>query len=87
MVATPACHAPFTPAPQYKNNFNSSKAPRTPAFNVAGGPVSELFFEFSLFWYIQNPIKVSTYKIHFFTSADSAFVHSWLNLSIAATPP
>jgi len=49
MVATPACHAPFTPAPQYKNNFNSSKAPRTPAFNVAGGPVSELFFEFSLF--------------------------------------
>ena len=58
MVATPACHAPFTPAPQYKNNFNSSKAPRTAAFNVPGGPVSELFFEFSLFWYIWNPVKV-----------------------------
>lgn len=38
MVATPACHSPFTPAPQYKNNFNTSKAPRTPAFNAAGGP-------------------------------------------------
>lgn len=37
MVATPACHSPFTPAPQYKNNFNGSKAPRTPAFNIAGG--------------------------------------------------
>ena len=40
MVATPACHAPFTPAPQYKENFNTSKAPRTPSFNTAGGSVS-----------------------------------------------
>ena len=87
MVATPACHAPFTPAPQYKNNFNSSKAPRTPAFNVAGGPVSEPFFEFPCFDTFKTQWKVSTYNIHVFTSADSAFVHSWLNLSIAATPP
>ena len=44
MVATPACHAPFTPAPQYKDNFNTSKAPRTKSFNTAGGPVSRAMF-------------------------------------------
>ena len=55
MVATPACHAPFTPAPQYKENFNTSKAPRTPSFNAAGGSVSLVdYFKFSWFFISVN---------------------------------
>jgi len=33
VLAPPACHAPFTPAPQYRDRFKDKKAPRTPAFN------------------------------------------------------
>merc|ERR1712013_168130 len=33
VLAPPACHAPFTPAPQYKDRFKEIKAPRTPAFD------------------------------------------------------
>jgi len=33
VLAPPACHAPFTPAPQYRDKFKDKKAPRTPAFN------------------------------------------------------
>lgn len=33
MLSTPACHAPFTPAPQYSTEFSDLKAPRTPSFN------------------------------------------------------
>ncbi len=33
VLSTPAPHAPFTPAPQYKNEYADSAAPRTPAFN------------------------------------------------------
>ncbi|CAL1548211.1 unnamed protein product [Lymnaea stagnalis] len=36
MLSTPACHQPFTPAPQYMKNFSSVKAPRTKHFNVHG---------------------------------------------------
>jgi len=34
MVATPACHDPFDPAPQYAAEFVSSNAPRTPNWNT-----------------------------------------------------
>jgi N-acetylglucosamine-6-sulfatase len=33
MIATPACHDPQTPAPQYANLFPNMTAPRTPNFN------------------------------------------------------
>lgn len=33
VLSPPACHAPFTPAPQYKDRFQDRQAPRTPAFN------------------------------------------------------
>ena len=36
MVSTPACHSPFTSAPQYVNKFANEKAPRDGSFNVAG---------------------------------------------------
>ena len=35
VLSTPAPHGPFTPAPQYANEFANEKAPRTPAFNYA----------------------------------------------------
>jgi hypothetical protein len=33
MLSTPACHAPFTPAPQYADNFANVSAPRDGSFN------------------------------------------------------
>ena len=33
VLATPAPHDPFTPAPQYENEFSDKKAPRIPNFN------------------------------------------------------
>ncbi|CAG5115312.1 unnamed protein product [Candidula unifasciata] len=36
MLSTPACHAPFTPAPQYEKNFTNQQAPRTKHFNIHG---------------------------------------------------
>ena len=34
MLSTPACHAPFTPAPQYSSNFSDKQAPRDGSYNV-----------------------------------------------------
>uniref|UniRef100_T1JN66 Sulfatase N-terminal domain-containing protein n=1 Tax=Strigamia maritima TaxID=126957 RepID=T1JN66_STRMM len=34
VLATPACHSPFTPSPKYKNAFPNVKAPRTKNFNI-----------------------------------------------------
>ncbi|KAM9772553.1 N-acetylglucosamine-6-sulfatase isoform 2-T2 [Syngnathus typhle] len=36
MVSTPAPHSPWTAAPQYRDRFNTTKAPRDPNFNVHG---------------------------------------------------
>lgn len=36
LVSTPAPHSPWTPAPQYRNSFNGTKAPREPNFDVHG---------------------------------------------------
>lgn len=33
MIAPPACHAPFTPAPQFSRSFAGRRAPRWPSFN------------------------------------------------------
>ena len=33
VLAPPACHAPFTPAPQFSKQFANRTAPRTKAFN------------------------------------------------------
>lgn len=34
MLSTPACHGPFTPAPQYNNSFPDKQAPRNGSYNV-----------------------------------------------------
>ncbi|PIO22567.1 hypothetical protein AB205_0060540, partial [Aquarana catesbeiana] len=36
MIATPAPHSPWTPAPQYANSFKNVSAPRGGSFNVHG---------------------------------------------------
>ena len=58
MIATPACHDPFIPAPQFKRNYKSNRAPRTPSFNVAGGPVSVANLSHCC---IINPLIILTY--------------------------
>ncbi|XP_048242352.1 N-acetylglucosamine-6-sulfatase-like isoform X1 [Haliotis rufescens] len=34
MLSTPACHDPFTPAPQYNSTFSDARAPRGGSFNL-----------------------------------------------------
>lgn len=34
-LATPACHAPFTPAKRHSQNFPNEKAVRNPSFNYS----------------------------------------------------
>ncbi|XP_053390674.1 N-acetylglucosamine-6-sulfatase-like [Mercenaria mercenaria] len=34
MLSTPACHAPFTPAPQHNSSFSNMTAPRNGSYNV-----------------------------------------------------
>ncbi|XP_077565516.1 N-acetylglucosamine-6-sulfatase [Stigmatopora nigra] len=36
MVSTPAPHSPWTAAPQYRDRFNDTRAPRDPNFNIHG---------------------------------------------------
>ncbi|XP_069133680.1 N-acetylglucosamine-6-sulfatase-like [Argopecten irradians] len=36
MLATPSAHAPFTPAPQYRNRFSQVRAPRNGSYNTHG---------------------------------------------------
>ncbi|XP_033752610.1 N-acetylglucosamine-6-sulfatase-like [Pecten maximus] len=36
MLATPSAHAPFTPAPQYRDHFSQVRAPRNGSFNKHG---------------------------------------------------
>ena len=43
MLSTPACHGPFTPAPQYNNSFSDKQAPRNGSYNVKA-EVSILLF-------------------------------------------
>ena len=34
MLSTPACHGPFTPAPQYNSTFPDQQSPRNGSYNV-----------------------------------------------------
>ena len=34
MLSTPACHGPFTPAPQYNNSFPDQQSPRNGSYNI-----------------------------------------------------
>ena len=43
VVAPPASHAPFTPAPQYQDRFSELSAPRPPSFNVESGDTKHWF--------------------------------------------
>lgn len=39
MLSTPACHAPFTPKPEYSHRYSNTSAPRTPNFFKYPGEV------------------------------------------------
>ncbi|XP_064600042.1 N-acetylglucosamine-6-sulfatase-like isoform X2 [Liolophura sinensis] len=69
MLSTPACHAPFTPAPQYAQNFSDLRAPRIPNYNVHGSDKH---------WLIRaarNPMSESSVNI-----TDCAFRNRWRTL-------
>ena len=43
VLAPPASHAPFTPAPQYEDEFSNLTAPRLPSFNLNSGDTKHWF--------------------------------------------
>jgi len=72
VLAPPACHAPFTPAPQYKDRFKDVKAPRTPAFDrdQAADPAKH--------WLLRtNPRQMSNQTIQ---TVDEVFRNRWRTL-------
>jgi len=72
VLAPPACHAPFTPAPQYKDRFKEVKAPRTPAFDrdQAADPAKH--------WLLRtNPRQMSNKTIQ---TVDEVFRNRWRTL-------
>jgi N-acetylglucosamine-6-sulfatase len=72
VLAPPACHAPFTPAPQYRKHFSNLKAPRTPAFNrdKAGDPRKH--------WLVETePRKMSNETV---ARVDKTFRDRWRTL-------
>jgi hypothetical protein len=48
VLAPPAPHAPFTPAPEYKDHYKNVKAMRTPNFNIPVFQVS--YFCYCRYW-------------------------------------
>ncbi|XP_013399886.1 N-acetylglucosamine-6-sulfatase-like [Lingula anatina] len=69
MLSTPACHGPFTPAPQYSNSFNDIKAPRNGSFNVYGKDKH---------WLIRQ--AKSPMSAHVIATIDKVFRHRWRTL-------
>jgi len=72
VLAPPACHAPFIPAPQYKDRFKDVEAPRTPAFDrdQAADPAKH--------WLLRTtPRQMSNQTIH---TVDEVFRNRWRTL-------
>ncbi|XP_032223027.1 N-acetylglucosamine-6-sulfatase [Nematostella vectensis] len=70
MLATPACHGPFTPAPQYNNSFNKTTAPRTQSYNKPGGK--------SKHWLLRStPSPMSASSVAY---SDDVFRNRWRTL-------
>ncbi|KAK7098810.1 N-acetylglucosamine-6-sulfatase-like [Littorina saxatilis] len=69
MLATPACHQPFTPADPYVNNFADHQAPRNGSFNVKAK---------NKHWLIQQAIVPM--PDNSITFIDNAFRNRWRTL-------
>ncbi|XP_055905901.1 N-acetylglucosamine-6-sulfatase-like [Eupeodes corollae] len=70
MIAPPAPHAPFTPAPRHRNAFAGLKAPRTSNFNVLSGNLDK-------HWLVAFGEKMSTRLI---SNLDIFFQKRWESL-------
>ncbi|XP_071100383.1 N-acetylglucosamine-6-sulfatase-like [Haliotis cracherodii] len=69
MMSTPACHGPFTPAPQYSQNFSDRSAPRNGSFNMHGKDKH---------WLIENALTPIPEKI--IQNIDDIFRNRWRTL-------
>ncbi|XP_050410720.1 N-acetylglucosamine-6-sulfatase [Patella vulgata] len=69
MLSTPACHGPFTPAPQYSDVFSDLQAPRDPIFNTHG---------ILKHWLIEHAITPMTNDT--VTTIDNIFRNRWRTL-------
>lgn len=69
MLSTPSCHAPFTPAPQYKGHFSNQSAPRGGSFGVYGKD------KHWLLRYVKHPMSNATINY-----IDEVFRNRWRTL-------
>ncbi|KAJ8299587.1 hypothetical protein KUTeg_023647 [Tegillarca granosa] len=69
MLSTPACHFPFTAAPQYKQNYTSAVAPRNGSFNVHAKDKH---------WLLRQTVTPMPNKTLSFI--DNTFKHRWQTL-------
>ena len=72
VLATPAPHDPFTPAPQYKDAFPDKIAPRTPAFNY----VQDIFEQ--KHWFMRTP--PTPLRAELLDKVDDVFRNRWRTL-------
>lgn len=72
VLAPPAPHAPFTPAPQYSNHFLNHTAPRTPAFNHKSDGSTQKH------WLIQSQPQLMSPEV--IATVDEAFRNRWRTL-------
>ena len=72
VLATPAPHDPFTPAPQYKDAFPDEIAPRTPAFNY----VEDIFEQ--KHWFMRTP--PTPLREELLAKVDDVFRNRWRTL-------
>lgn len=68
MLATPACHAPFTPEPKYAGNFSDLVAPRTKNYNVSNPDKH---------WLLRQTHYLNSDVVHF---VDNVFRNRWRTL-------
>ena len=72
VLATPAPHDPFTPAPQYANAFPDQIAPRTPAFNYVDG------IDEQKHWFMRTP--PTPLRPELLEKVDEVFRNRWRTL-------
>ncbi|XP_023339862.1 N-acetylglucosamine-6-sulfatase [Eurytemora carolleeae] len=70
VLATPASHAPFTPAPQYKDNYANLTAPQIPSYNQQPGS--------SKHWFLRTEPQILSKSVR--DSIDMVYRNRWRTL-------
>lgn len=73
MLSTPACHAPFTPAPQHNSSFSNMTAPRNGSYNVKPEVCNVLSFQGFVQYCLKHAVKMCNICTMFFSYYNCSF--------------